>query len=348
MQDDFELNPPGFFPDSPDFSDSHDADEPGRQWSRTPEESEVEASLFPLSDGVEALPLGEDGWSGADIEEAYLKALQAVEAFEWAQPAAEEPAGSRESRPDAPATPASGLSGETPPAPATGISGKASEEIANATSAPPTTNADTEPPSNAASTTSAAASSLDAEVASAPQARRQPDVTPRRIMEAVLFVGGQPLTTKRLASLIGDNADTSTVEHLVDELNREYAGQGRPYEIRLGEGGYRLTLRPEFEPIRNKVYGVGPREVKLSQDALEVLALVAYQQPITHQDVESCGKKNVGGLLRQLLRRELIAIVRDEESARREIKYITTPRFLSLFGLGSIDELPQADELALR
>jgi segregation and condensation protein B len=107
------------------------------------------------------------------------------------------------------------------------------------------------------------------------------------------------------------------------------------------------VLRSEYEAVRNKVYGAGPREVRLSQDALEVLALVAYQQPISHAGVEASGKKNAGNLLRQLLRRELVAISRVDKS-RDGVQYHTTPRFLSLFGLGNLDELPQADGLNLR
>ena len=95
------------------------------------------------------------------------------------------------------------------------------------------------------------------------------------------------------------------------------------------------------------MFGLGPKEVRLSQDALEVLALVAYHQPITKQQVEDQGKRNAGTILQQLLRRELISLERDGKS-RKNVKYRTAPRFLSLFGLSGIDELPQADELDLK
>jgi segregation and condensation protein B len=108
-----------------------------------------------------------------------------------------------------------------------------------------------------------------------------------------------------------------------------------------------MVLREEFERIRNRVFGIGPREVKLSQDVLEVLALVAYRQPITPEEIEELGKEKPGPLLRQLLRRELITLERDTEN-RKRVTYSTSKRFLSLFGLGSLDELPQADELAFK
>jgi len=176
------------------------------------------------------------------------------------------------------------------------------------------------------------------------QESQPPRFTPPQILEAALFVGGKPLTSKKLAGLLGDSFDSSAVQSLADEMNQTYAAENRPYEIRLGEGGYILALRESFTRVRNRVFGVGPREVKLSQDALGILALVAYQQPITREDAEATGRNNAGGLLSQLVRRQLIAIHRDEENPK-QITYQTTPRFLSVFGIGSLDELPMADAL---
>lgn len=178
-------------------------------------------------------------------------------------------------------------------------------------------------------------------------AKAYPAPNATRIIEACLFVGGQPLSAKRLSALLESTADSIFIDQLVDDLNLEYASQQRPYEIRLGDGGYRIALRTEFEAVRNRVYGVGPREVKLSQDVLEVLALVAYQQPITHAAVEACGKQNVANILRQLLRRELITLTRLDQS-RNGVEYRTSARFLQLFGLGNLNELPRPEDLALR
>ena len=81
------------------------------------------------------------------------------------------------------------------------------------------------------------------------------------------------------------------------------------------------------------------------QDVLEVLALVAYQQPISQKDIESHGKDNAGNLLRQLLRRDLVSFERGP-GGRKDLQYQTTPRFLSVFGLACLDDLPQAEDLA--
>ncbi len=172
-------------------------------------------------------------------------------------------------------------------------------------------------------------------------------VNMRQVIEAALFVGGDALTSKRLCFLLKGDYDLDAVEAAIDDLNHVYNEQSRPYEIRLGEGGYRIVLREEFNPVRNRVFGIGPKEVRLSQDALEVLALVAYRQPVTQADIERLGKAKPGGTLRQLLRRQLIELHRDEKN-RKRVTYTTTPRFLSVFGIGSIDDLPQADELAFK
>ncbi len=169
-------------------------------------------------------------------------------------------------------------------------------------------------------------------------------IQPARIIEAALFVGGMPLTIKRLSGVLRDEFDRDFIERAIDELNLQYDDENRPYEIRLEEGGYRMALRPEFENVRNKSYGFGPKEVRLSQDALEVLALVAYRQPITKEEIEEAGKANPNGVLRQLLRREIIGLQRNGKSAK-DVHYHTTPRFLQIFGLADLSELPRSEDL---
>jgi len=187
----------------------------------------------------------------------------------------------------------------------------------------------------------------DPEILATIEPKSAPRVTPHQVVEAALFVGGVSLTVKKLASLLGADANNEKIEGILDELNSQYLTENRPYEVKLVEGGYRLELRSEYDRVRNRVYGLGPKEVKLSQDAVEVLALVAYRQPITQSGIEKLGKGTPGGALRQLLRRELIYIERGR-SRKEDVKYHTTPRFLSLFGLGDLEELPQADELNLK
>lgn len=185
----------------------------------------------------------------------------------------------------------------------------------------------------------------DAAAAAADQPT-DPQVTPAQVIEACLFVGGSGLSARKLASILKGDYTAQFVEEAIDELNRRYAVEQRPYEIRLAEGGYVLTLKDEFERIRFKAFGLGPKEVRLSQDAIEVLALVAYQQPVTEAELSELGKPNCGGVLRQLLRRDLIAVERRNEEPK--IRYATTPRFLSLCGIGELDELPRPEEISFK
>lgn len=258
----------------------------------------------------ETVAYGEtDEWGGNDLEAAYRKALEANDAVEW------------EFDHLAPTE-------------------KATEDGVSTED------------STAEDTDGDAATESGEDSESAAQSENKPDpipqrVTARQVIEAAIFVGGDPLTSKKLCYMLKGDYDLDAVERAIEDLNLQYVDEARPYEIRLGEGGYRMVLREEFERIRNRVFGIGPREVKLSQDVLEVLALVAYRQPITPEEIEDLGKAKPGPLLRQLLRRELISLERDTEN-RKRVTYSTSKRFLSLFGLGSLDELPQADELAFK
>ncbi len=162
-----------------------------------------------------------------------------------------------------------------------------------------------------------------------------------RILEALLFVGGPPLTPQRATEVIRGLGEVEFHE-AIDSLARAYRLQGRPYQVQLQERGYILTLKPRFNNMREKLFG-GVREARLSQAAVDVLSLVAYKQPATRQEIDSLRGSDSGGVLRQLIRHGLIALQRIEgESDQR---YVTTPRFLLLFGLTSLDDLPQTQDL---
>ena len=166
-----------------------------------------------------------------------------------------------------------------------------------------------------------------------------------QVIEAALFVGGSPLTSRKLCAVLGESLTPEMVDARIDRLNERYSAENRPYEVLFGEGGYRMALRPEFDRIRNRVFGLGPKEIKLTQEALEILAFVAYNQPVSRAQAEELGNPNAPSILRQLLRRELISIERSSESGSNEVLYRTTTRFLHVFGIGDLDELPQAEDL---
>ncbi|MBI1913872.1 MAG: SMC-Scp complex subunit ScpB [Planctomycetes bacterium] len=162
-----------------------------------------------------------------------------------------------------------------------------------------------------------------------------------RILEAMLFVGGAPLTAVRACDAIR-GLSPDEFQQAIDLLERNYRSQGRPYTIQLQEQGYVLTLRPRYAGIRERLYG-GPREARLSPAAVDVLSLVAYQQPATRQEIDSLRGADSGAVLRQLVRHGLVALQRGHDD--REAHYVTTQRFLELFHLRSLEDLPQTQDL---
>ncbi|HEY1380448.1 MAG TPA: SMC-Scp complex subunit ScpB [Gemmataceae bacterium] len=170
----------------------------------------------------------------------------------------------------------------------------------------------------------------------------EPDVPPPlgRIVEALLFAGGQPLTPDRAAAVVRGLAPDH-VRELVEELNRTYRRQGRPYAIQSTEQGYVLALRPRYRAVAERLHG-GPREARLSRAAVEVLSLIAFRQPVTRAEIDGQRGTDSAALVRQLVRLGLVAVLPGDG---REAAYGTTARFLELFGLQSLDDLPQTLDL---
>jgi segregation and condensation protein B len=167
--------------------------------------------------------------------------------------------------------------------------------------------------------------------------------SPLRIIEALLFVGGAPLTAASACEIVRGLAP----EHFsqaIDALNQAYRRQGRPYSIQAQGPGFVLALRPRFRGVTEKLYGA-PREARLSPAAVDVLALVAYRQPATRQEIDSLRGADSASLLRLLVRRGLVTIIQRGEAGRREVYYGTTPRFLEMFGLTGLEDLPRTLDL---
>jgi len=169
------------------------------------------------------------------------------------------------------------------------------------------------------------------------------EITPRSIAEAILFVGhplGDALTSKNVASLMR-GVTPAEIDDLVAELNEEYLAEGRPYTIRSVDAGYQLVLRDEFDSLRDCFYGK-IREARLSQSSIDVLAIVAYNQRITHEEIDRIRGRDSGAILSQLVRRDLLAIERPAEKKGKPV-YRTTERFLDLYSLESLEDLPQVE-----
>jgi segregation and condensation protein B len=171
------------------------------------------------------------------------------------------------------------------------------------------------------------------------------ELSPRTLVEAMLFVGhpnNEPIAADRMASFMR-GVRTEEVVEIIRDLNDAYRQDGCPYHIVAEGAGYRMTLHDEFRPLREKFYG-RVKEARLSQAAIDVLAVVAYNQPITRERLDQLRDKDSGPLLAQLVRRRLLQLERRLEEPH--VKYYrTTDRFLEVFGLASLDDLPRTQEL---
>ncbi len=170
-------------------------------------------------------------------------------------------------------------------------------------------------------------------------------VTPQGILEAMLFVGdrdNRPLTAARAAELMR-GVEPGEIGTLIKELNQRYTRSGCPYFIAEDSDGYRITLRKPFHPLREQFYG-RIRQARLSQAAIDVLAIVAYQQPLSAEQIGAVRGKPSSAVLAQLVHRGLLRIER-LPGKRRTVQYFTTDRFLQLFGLQTLADLPQSEEL---
>ena len=168
------------------------------------------------------------------------------------------------------------------------------------------------------------------------------EINPRTILEAMLFVGlpdGQPLVAKQVASLMR-GVRPAEIDELVRDLNDDYARSGRPYRIASEGAGYRMALRDEFAAVRRKFTG-RVAQARLSAAAVEVLAIVAYHQPLAAEQVSQMRDTPSARILSQLVRRQLLRIDRDG-AKERMAQYSTTDRFLRLVGVESLADLPRS------
>jgi segregation and condensation protein B len=159
----------------------------------------------------------------------------------------------------------------------------------------------------------------------------------RRDLEAILFLADEPVTVTVLARVLGLSHEG--VEDLLVDLAGEYAGGHRGFVLRAVAGGWRLFSHPAAAP-RVEAWLRAGTHARLSQAALETLAVIAYRQPVARGHVAAVRGVNVDGVLRTLQSRGLIHEVGRDDGPGQAVLYGTTPRFLEQLGLQSLDELP--------
>jgi len=163
------------------------------------------------------------------------------------------------------------------------------------------------------------------------------------ILEALLFATHHPLTGQRLAELLNVKSQKA-VRAAVQELNQQYESTGRTFRIEQVAGGYQLLSLPKYGDILKRLHQK-EADAKLTKAALETLAIIAYKQPILRADVEAIRGVACGETIRSLMEKHLVNIAGRAEEPGRPILYGTTKRFLQLFGLNSLKDLPQNEGL---
>jgi segregation and condensation protein B len=178
----------------------------------------------------------------------------------------------------------------------------------------------------------------DNDTPSGPLARARP----LALFEAALLLADEPLSARRLAALAGLE-DASAARLLLARLRDLYDADGTAFQVEELAGGYQLLTRAEYHPwlarLRRAV------EVQLSPAARETLTLVAYRQPVTRADIEEIRGVSSTGVLEQLLERGLIRQAGRDDSLGRPTLYETTKKFLQVYGLRSLRDLPPMEGL---
>lgn len=172
-----------------------------------------------------------------------------------------------------------------------------------------------------------------------------PPAADRRLarVEAVLFLAREPLSSRKIAQLAG-LADGTEARTLIRRLNQFYDQGGGTFRVEELAGGFQLLTRPMFGPWLRRLLQ-SPVETRLSAPAMETLAVVAYRGPVLRGEIEAIRGVQCGDILRQLMDRDLVRITSRSDDLGRPLLYGTTKRFLQIFGLRNLDELPLATDL---
>ncbi len=180
------------------------------------------------------------------------------------------------------------------------------------------------------------------------------------VLESLLFSAQKPLSARELREILAQAAEHAEgdeavkafkkvreelVTAVLEELAHEHEAAARSYRLACVAGAWQFVSQPEFSPWLKALVGVKARPSRLSQPALETLAIIAYRQPITRAEVEQVRGVAVDAVMQTLLERGLVEQTGRAEVAGRPMNYGTTALFLEYFGLRGLEDLPAADEL---
>ncbi len=166
--------------------------------------------------------------------------------------------------------------------------------------------------------------------------------TVESVIEAVLFASDEPLSDARLAKIV--EVSTKQIRQCIATLNDKYDANNNAFRIEQIAGGYQMLTMTEYNHWLKKLVRVRD-DSKLGPAALETLAIIAYKQPIIRADIEAIRGVAAGEMIRSLCYKGLVKIVGRAEVLGRPMLYGTTRRFLEVFGLNTLKDLPKVEEL---
>jgi segregation and condensation protein B len=166
----------------------------------------------------------------------------------------------------------------------------------------------------------------------------------RAVLEALIFTSPHPLTSRQISQVLG-GVSKPAWKAALEELKQDYARDGRGLQLVEVAGGYQLTTRPEYNDWLQEL--LDPKApTRLSIQALETLAVIAYKQPVTLPEIIELRGVRSAGVIKTLLEKRLIRITGRKEVVGRPMLYGTTKQFLLHFGLKDLSELPRIEEFA--
>lgn len=175
-----------------------------------------------------------------------------------------------------------------------------------------------------------------------PQENPDNELTVESVVEAVLFASDEPLTEARLANIV--ETDTKQIRQHITHLNEKYQANNCAFRIEKIAGGCQMLTLSAYNHWLKKLLRARS-DNKLSPAALETLAIIAYKQPIIRADIEAIRGVSVGEVIRSLCYKGLVKIVGRAEVLGRPMLYGTTKKFLEVFGLNTLKDLPKIEEL---
>jgi len=168
------------------------------------------------------------------------------------------------------------------------------------------------------------------------------DLDIKPILESLLFVSESPIKLESLQEILTEWDEPAILEG-IDQLRKEYESDSRGMELVEVAGGYQFRTKPQWAQWVHRLKKTKP--VKLSQSALETLAIIAYQQPVIRPTIEKIRGVDSGWVIRSLLEKGLIRIMGRKDIPGRPLVYGTTQTFLELFNLNTLSDLPTLKEI---